>query len=77
MKQNITISLDKEILNKARVVAAKRSTSVSRLLADELSEIVRRSESYERAKRQALADLDVGFHLGGAKPASRDELHER
>jgi hypothetical protein len=34
-------------------------------------------EAYERAERQAVALLDEGFHLGGAAPTSREELHER
>lgn len=76
MKQNITLSLDKELLQRLRIIAAKRSTSVSGMLSDELCRIVERSEQYERAKRQALATLDTGFHLGGT-PATREALHER
>ncbi len=76
MKQNITVSLEKEMIHKLRVIAAKRSTSISRMLSDEMRQIVTRAEQYERAKRQAVAALDSGFHLGG-KPASRNELHER
>jgi predicted transcriptional regulator len=76
MKQNITVSLDKELIQKLRVIAATRSTSISRMLSDELRQIVTRTEHYERAKRQALTALERGFHLGG-QPASRDELHER
>lgn len=76
MKQNITLSLDKELLTRVRVLAARRSTSVSRLLADELEGLVEQSEHFDRARRQALAALDEGYHLGG-RPASRDALHER
>jgi len=76
MKQNITLSLDKRLLQKARVLAVKRSTSVSRLLSDELASIVKEAEQYEKSRRRALSDLEQGFHLGGT-PAFRDELHER
>ena len=76
MKQNITLSLDRELLAKLRVIAAKRATSVSRMLADELAEIVEKSEQYEHAKRYALAAIETGFHLGGQR-ISREELHER
>ena len=76
MKSNITISVEKELLQRARILAAKQSTSISRLLSDELSSIVDRNANYERAKRKALALLNKGFHFGG-KPASREELHER
>ena len=40
MKQNITLSLEKDLLRKARILAAKKSTSISRLIADELATIV-------------------------------------
>ncbi len=76
-KQNLTISLDREAIRKARIVAARRSTSISGLLARQIEILIGEEEAYERAERQALTLLDEGFHLGGGKPASRDELHER
>ena len=77
MKQNITISLEKDLIRKARVLAASRSTSVSRLIGDELKRMGTQSEEYERIRKQALADLDAGCHLGGQPRPARDELHER
>ena len=76
MKQNITLALDRNLLRKARVMAAERGTSISRLLADELSRMIADADRYAAAKDQALQDLGKGHHLGG-RPASRDELHER
>lgn len=76
MQQNITLRLEQSLLRSARVLAARRSTSVSGLLRDELRQLVEREEAFEQARRSALADLATGFHLGGC-PASRDELHER
>ncbi len=76
MKQNITLSLDKELLTKLRVIAAQRSSSVSRLLAREAEQLVDRTEHYAQAKRQALDLMEQGFHLGG-RPADRKSLHER
>lgn len=76
-KQNLTISLDRESIRKARIVAARRSTSISGLLARQIEVLIGEEEAYERAERQAMALLDEGFHLGGGKPASRDELHDR
>ncbi len=77
MKQNITLSLEKDILKKAKLLAANRETSVSKLLAEELSRIVLQDDRYESAKRRALARLRKGFHLGGQILARREELHER
>jgi hypothetical protein len=76
MKQNITISLEKDLVRRARMVAAQRATSISRLLGDELARVVDRAEAYERARLAALDDLKHGFPLGG-RPATRGELHER
>ncbi len=76
-KQNITISLSREVLKKARILAAKRETSISGLLAKEIETLVGNEEAYERAEREAMALLERGFHMGGEKVASRDELHER
>ena len=76
-KQNLTISLDREAIRKAKIVAARRSTSISGLVARQIEILIGEEEAYERAERQAMTLLDQGFHLGGAKPASRDELHER
>ncbi|MBV9505102.1 MAG: hypothetical protein JO323_08880 [Acidobacteriia bacterium] len=75
-KQNLTISISPETVRKAKVLAARRSTSISRLLAEQIETLVAADEAYERAARSALALLDRGFHLGELV-ASRDELHER
>jgi len=76
-KQNLTISLERQIIQKAKIVAARRSTSISGLLARQIEILVGEEEAYERAERQAKVLLDQGFHLGGAIRVSRDELHER
>jgi hypothetical protein len=77
MKQNLTISLDRQTIRKAKIVAARRDTSISGLLAKQIEMLVGEEEAYERAERQAVALLDEGFHLGGGAPGSREELHER
>ena len=77
MKQNLTISLDRQTIRKAKIMAARRDTSISGLLAQQLEILVGEEEAYERAERQAVALLDEGFHLGGDAPVSREELHER
>ncbi len=76
-KQNVTISLDRETIQKAKIVAARRSTSISGLVARQIEILIGDEEAYERAERQALALLDQGFNLGGKSRVRRDELHER
>jgi hypothetical protein len=76
-KQNVTISLSRQLLKKVRVLAARRETSISGLLAQEIEFLVGEEEAYERAENQAMALLDQGFHLGGKICVSREDLHER
>ena len=77
MKTNVTLKLDAEILKEARVLAAEQGSSISRLLATKLEELVRERKGYNRARKRALARLRAGMDLGWTRPGSRDELHER
>ena len=76
-KQNVTVRLERRTLRKAKILAAKRNTSISGLLAQQIENLVSADDAYEQAQRSALALLERGFHLGGKITASRDELHER
>jgi len=77
MKQNITLTVDKEIIRKSKILAAKKDTSVSKLLADSLVRAVENEESYEAAKRNGLATLRKGFRLGGVRRWKREELYDQ
>ena len=77
MKTNVTLKLDVELLKQARVLAAEQGSTISRMLADKLEELVRERAGYDRARKRALARLRVGMDLGWTRPSSRDELHER
>jgi hypothetical protein len=76
-KQNVTISLSRQTVRKAKVLAARRATSISALLAEQIEILLGEEEAYERAQRQATILLDQGFHLGGVIRGTRDDLHER
>ncbi len=65
-KANLTVQLDTEVIRRARVVAARRGTSVSALVARELTAMVDHEERYEDARRRAAqviegADVFVGL----------------
>lgn len=77
MKQNITLSIEKNLIKKAKILSAKKQTSISQILSQEMEKIVQDSEQYERAKQRAIAHLRRGFHMGDNAPISREELHER
>lgn len=76
-KQNITLRLDRRTLRKAKVLAAKRNTSISGLLAAQIETLVGEDEAYEQAHRRAIALLERGLSLGGRIELTRDEWHER
>ena len=76
-KQNLTISLETETLQRIRVLAARRATSISGLVEEQIESLVGEEEAYQRAQRQALTLLDQGFHLGGVIRNVRDDWHER
>lgn len=77
MRTNVTVSMDAELLREAKVLAARRGTSVSALLAEEFEQLVRNETSHDQARRRALGRLERGLDLGWVRPRSRDELHER
>ncbi len=77
--QNVTLTVPKEILLKAKILAVQRRTSVSALLTQTLEELVQHEEDYSHARLRHLEWLNRGVDLGtrGRMIATRDELHER
>lgn len=77
--QNITLALPRVLLKKVKVVAAKRETSVSALVAASLEEIVRGDDAIEGAMQRWLTRARQGYDLGskGRVGVRRDDLHER
>ena len=76
-KHNITVAIDRDLLKRARGLAAKRGCSVSALLAGELRELVASDQVYEAASRRARGLLASGLALSGARMVDRQALHER
>jgi hypothetical protein len=78
MQRNLTVKLDETTIRKAKIVAAKRSTSVSRLVAHEIDRLVREDDAYEQARIEALADLESGFDMGSdGRLPSREAAYDR
>lgn len=75
-KRNLTIQLDEQMVRKAKVVAAKRGTSVSRLVADELEDLVEADARYEEARERAMKALGNAERRGG-RNWKREALHRR
>jgi hypothetical protein len=76
--QKITLSLAKDILLRAKLLAERRQISVSGLVTQALTQFVEQEEAYAHAQRRHLQLLKRGFDLGtgGALKIARDELHE-
>lgn len=52
--KNVTVTMEDSVAEWARLEAARRNTSVSRLVGEMLAEKMRHDDAYERAMREAL-----------------------
>jgi hypothetical protein len=75
--RNMTITLDEDVAHWARVAAAKRETSVSRLVGEMLRDRMRSEEAYEEARRQFFAVEPRPLRAGDTPLPSREEIHDR
>ena len=57
VKRNLTVQLDDDVIAKVKVLAAQRGTSISGLVAAEITRISEQRERYERARQAALAQM--------------------
>ena len=78
-KQNITLSIRKDILQKVKILAVKQSTSISALMTEVLEQIVNREEGFQAARQEHTRLLKEGTELGtyGSIEWTRDDLHDR
>jgi predicted transcriptional regulator len=73
-RTNLTIQLDDAVIRRARMLAARRGTSLSALVARELDELVRRDDRYEDA-RQRAAELMAAARRRAGRTWTRDDLY--
>ena len=73
--KNVTVSMEDSVADWARMEAARRNTSVSRLVGELLAEKMRHDDSYERAMREALEFRSFGVSSGPY--LTDDEMYER
>ncbi|MFZ2989388.1 CopG family transcriptional regulator [Ideonella sp.] len=66
--KNVTVTMDDSVADWARLEAARRNTSVSRLVGEMLAEKMRHDDAYERAMREAL---EFKSFVGAESPAAR------
>jgi hypothetical protein len=73
--KNVTVTMEDRVADWARLEAARRNTSVSRLIGEMLAEKMRRDGAYERAMREALQFRSIGMSDG--RYPTRKETHDR
>jgi len=78
-KQNITLSVSKDILRKAKIIAINRGTSLSGLITRIMEELTSQEEGFEAAQIRYLNRLESPADLGtkGDIQWSREDLHQR
>lgn len=79
MTTNVTIRIDEKLARQAKILAAKRATSLSAMVAEWLRSVTAQESEYEKARKDHVALMRRGLKLGtyGKATWTRDELHER
>lgn len=79
MKRNLTLSLPKSLLKRAKVMAAQEDKSLSELIREAMEEKIRGDTGYRKAKERQVRLLKMGLDLGtkGHVTISREEVHAR
>lgn len=72
--KNVTVTMEDSVAEWARLEAARRNTSVSRLVGEVLAEKMRRDDAYERAMQEWLA-REVSFTSDGSPYPTREEMY--
>jgi hypothetical protein len=76
--KNITLAIDEDILDKVRIVAAEKKTTVNALVREFLADLAGRDERLAEARKQLLRLMDTS--KGRMAPDwkfDREETHER
>ena len=73
--KNVTITMDDGVADWARVEAARRNTSVSRLVGEMLADKMRHNDAYERAMSEWQRRKSFGRSDG--RYPTREETYQR
>lgn len=76
--KNITLAIDDEVLDRVRIVAAEKKTTVNALVREFLADLASRDERLAEARKQLLRLMDTS--KGRMAPDwkfDREETHER
>lgn len=78
-RQNVTLSLPRSLLKRAKATAASSEKSLSEFLKESLKEKIDKNGGYQRAKERHIRILNMNYNLGthGKILVTREELHDR
>lgn len=63
-RQNVTLSLPKSLLRKAKAVAAEEGKSLSEFIRESLLEKIKKDTGYKEAMERQIKLMKKGFDLG-------------
>ena len=77
--KNVTITMEDAVADWVRIEAAKRNSSVSRMLGEMVSDKMRHNDAYERAMHEWQADTGAGVFTSDvqAHPTREETYAER
>jgi len=77
-KQNLTVQLDSETVQRAEVIAAERGLSMSALVSHLIEQLTAADERYERAQEAVFRTMaDVSRHASELDPAVENLARRR
>ncbi len=76
MRQNVTVQLEQEVIAHAKILAARRGTSVSQLVARQIEDLVESDARYEAAWERARKAMGEAVPRGG-RTWRREDLYDR
>jgi len=74
--KNITVTLDEETANWARIYAAQQHKSLSRFLGELLHQTMRESREYEDAMQRYLSKKPIPLNGNNAPYPARQDLYD-
>jgi hypothetical protein len=75
--RNLTLAIDEELLERARILAVRRRTSLTKMVRAHLMAVVDEDQRFEGARQRLLACMIEAPLSVGERSWTREELHER
>ena len=76
MTRNLTLAIDDDLLDKVRVLAAMKRTSVNEMVREFLARLVQQETSKDEAREALLKLIDESDgDMGDWRPGSREETY--